>query len=217
MLRTVTTKFFSLFITVFYKYVGTRFRTDCFKSFWDRFYVLFEKIGRKFDIIAENYQKLYDDLVDKEIAMAGISSSDSILIMGCGSLPSTTVLIAQKTQASIVAIDTDTHAIQEAQGYLKNHHIAGTLSFEHADGLSYSTQPFDIIVILHGVKNQKDLLVQLSTRIKKSQKIIFRTVCDEQGNISDTSLKVSCLFTIKDRVNSPYLGSLDSVLLVKKS
>ena len=89
MLKRITERFFSLFIHIFYKQIGTKIRTDAFKFFFDIFFVVFEKIGFKFDVISNNYVKLYDDIVEKEIKMAKISSNDHILVIGCGSLPAT--------------------------------------------------------------------------------------------------------------------------------
>ena len=63
MLRRITEGFFSLFIYIFYRQIGTKFRTDVFKFFWDIFFVVLEKIGFKFDVISSNYIKLYDDIL----------------------------------------------------------------------------------------------------------------------------------------------------------
>ena len=48
MLKRITERFFSLFIDIVYKQIGTKFRTDAFKIFWDYFFVVLEKIGLKF-------------------------------------------------------------------------------------------------------------------------------------------------------------------------
>ena len=216
MLRRITEKFFSLFIHIFYKQIGTKFRTDAFKFFLDIFFVVLEKAGFRFDVISSNYIKLYTDLVEKEISMAKISSKDRILIMGCGSLPATSALIAMKTKADIVAIDTDQRAVQEASQYFKNLNLNGQITVEHADGLKYPVDEFDVIFVLHGVRQQKEVLIFLAENMKGKTRIIFRTVCDEKGKPSGKSLDVSNLFSVEDCVRSEYLGSVDSLLLSKK-
>lgn len=216
MLRRITEGFFSLFIYIFYRQIGTKFRTDVFKFFWDIFFVVLEKIGFKFDVISSNYIKLYDDIVEKEICMAKISSKDRILVIGCGSLPATTALIAMKTKAEITTIDTDLKAAHEASYFFKNLNLERQITVEHADGLKYPISKFDVIFVLYGVQQQKEILTYLAENMQDTTKIIFRTVCDTQGRLSNKSIDVSRLFLVKDRVSSEYLGSVDSLLLLKK-
>lgn len=216
MLRRITEGFFSLFIYIFYRQIGTKFRTDVFKFFWDIFFVVLEKIGFKFDVISSNYIKLYDDIVEKEICMAKISSKDRILVIGCGSLPATTALIAMKTKAEITTIDTDLKAAHEASYFFKNLNLECQITVEHADGLKYPISKFDVIFVLYGVQQQKEILNYLAENMQDTTKIIFRTVCDTQGRLSNKSIDVSRLFLVKDHVSSEYLGSVDSLLLLKK-
>jgi len=216
MLRRITEGFFSLFIYIFYRQIGTKFRTDVLKFFWDIFFVVLEKIGFKFDVISSNYIKLYDDIVEKEICMAKISSKDRILVIGCGSLPATTALIAMKTKAEITTIDTDLKAAHEASYFFKNLNLERQITVEHADGLKYPISKFDVIFVLYGVQQQKEILNYLAENMQDKTKIIFRTVCDTQGRLSNKSLDVSRFFLVKDHVSSEYLGSVDSLLLLKK-
>jgi len=216
MLRRITEGFFSLFIYIFYRQIGTKFRTDALKFFWDIFFVVLEKIGFKFDVISSNYIKLYDDIVEKEICMAKISSKDRILVIGCGSLPATTALIAMKTKAEITTIDTDLKAAHEASYFFKNLNLECQITVEHADGLKYPISKFDVIFVLYGVQQQKEILNYLAENMQDKTKIIFRTVCDTQGRLSNKSLDVSRFFLVKDHVSSEYLGSVDSLLLLKK-
>jgi hypothetical protein len=216
MLRRITEGFFSLFIYIFYRQIGTKFRTDALKFFWDIFFVVLEKIGLKFDVISSNYLKLYEDIVEKEICMAKISSKDRILVIGCGSLPATTALIAMKTKAEITTIDTDLKAAHEASYFFKNLNLERQITVEHADGLKYPISKFDVIFVLYGVQQQKEILNYLAENMQDTTKIIFRTVCDRQGRLSNNSIDVSRLFLVKDHVSSEYLGSVDSLLLLKK-
>ena len=216
MLRRITEGFFSLFIYIFYRQIGTKFRTDALKFFWDIFFVVLEKIGFKFDVISSNYIKLYDDIVEKEICMAKISSKDRILVIGCGSLPATTALIAMKTKAEITTIDTDLKAAHEASYFFKNLNLERQITVEHADGLKYPISKFDVIFVLYGVQQQKEILNYLAENMQDTTKIIFRTVWDTQGRLSNKSIDVSRLFLVKDHVSSEYLGSVDSLLLLKK-
>jgi len=212
----MTEGFFSLFIYIFYRQIGTKFRTDALKFFWDIFFVVLEKTGLKFDVISSNYMKLYDDIVEKEVGMAKISSTDRILVIGCGSLPATTALIAMKTKAEITTIDIDRRAVHEASYFFKNLNLKHQITVEKADGLKYPINKFDVIFVLYGVQQQKEILAYLAENMQDATKIIFRTVCDTQCNLSNKSIDLSSLFLVEDHVSSEYLGSVDSLLLLKK-
>ena len=214
--KRITEKFFSLFVTIIYKQIGTKIRTDAFKFFFNSFFIVVEKAGLKFKIISSNYIKLYDDIVEKEINMAKISSTDKILVMGCGSLPATSALLAIKTKANVTAIDINQKSLQDASLYLKNLQLNDKIILEHADGQKYPVDTFNFIFILHGVRPQKQILHYVAENIQKKTKIIFRTFLDEKDKTSNTSQNITDFFLIENNVRSEYLGSIDSLLLSKK-
>ena len=214
--KRITEKFFSLFVTIIYKQIGTKIRTDALKFFFNSFFIVVEKAGLKFKIISSNYIKLYDDIVEKEINMAKISSTDKILVMGCGSLPATSALLAIKTKANVTAIDINQKSLQGASLYLKNLQLNDSIILEHADGQKYPIDTFNVIFILHGVRPQKQILRYVAENMQKKTKIIFRTVLDEKDKTSNTSQNITDLFLIENNVRSEYLGSIDSLLLSKK-
>ncbi len=59
----------------------------------------------------------------KEIKMAKITSQDKVLLIGCGILPSETVLIAQQTKARIIGIDNSIKACNIAQSYVQKKYL----------------------------------------------------------------------------------------------
>ncbi len=215
--KRITEIFFSLFVTITYKQIGTKIRTDALKFFFDFFFIVVEKAGLKFKIISSNYIKLYDDIVEKEINMAKISSTDKILVMGCGSLPATSALLAIKTKANVTAIDINQKSAQDASLYFKNLNVESQITVEHADGLHYPVDRFDIIFVLHGVQQQDKILKYLAENMQDKTKIIFRTVCDENGKLSNNSLDLSRFFSVEGSVRSECLGAVDSLLLSKKA
>ena len=110
----LTKKFLSFSQRIFFEELGDKFNVKSLKKTMDFLYVIFEKICIKFEIISKYYLDLYQELIDKEIKMAGISSVDTILVVGCGSLPTTSVLIAKKTNAIVKGVDIDPRAINNA-------------------------------------------------------------------------------------------------------
>jgi protein-L-isoaspartate O-methyltransferase len=97
-------------------------------------------------------------MVEKEIKMAKINSDDLVLVIGCGSLPTTTVLISMKTGANVVSVDVDKKSIRDAAQYIKNLHLGDKIKLKHANGLNYSVKNFDVIFVLYGITKQEEML-----------------------------------------------------------
>jgi len=142
MSKRVIERFFSFAKRMFFDEISTKFHPGSAKKFMD----------------LSNYLKMYQELVDKETEMANISSKDLILVIGCGSLPITAVLISMKTKAHVIAIDRDHKAVKDAIKYIKRLHLEGYIEIEHADGLFYPLNKFDAIFLLYGVTRQEELL-----------------------------------------------------------
>jgi protein-L-isoaspartate O-methyltransferase len=192
---------------IFYEVISPKFKKDLLKGMMDFLYILFEKIAIKFNIISLNYIKLYSDIVQKEIMMAEINSKDSIIIIGCGTLPSTSILISMKTKAKIVAIDRDIKAIKRANIFLSNIYN-NKIILEYANGLNYPIHKFDVIMILYGVTNLKQIFNYLYQNMKSDARVIVRTNEEKKNSYFYK-------FNISDKVESKYLGQIYSYLLKK--
>jgi len=209
-------RFFILVQSVVFRRIGNSFPTNSFKRFMDRLFVTVEKIGSKFQIFSEQYLNMYQEIVEKEIRMSPVKKKDRILIIGSGSLPTTAVLFALKTKASIVAIDKDPQAVDAATNYVKQFSLGNRLIIEHADGFSYPLSGFDVIVVLYGVTQQAEMIEHLAIHMHSDTRVIVRIVTDTKGNILDDQINLSKYFVVKEQARSESLGSVVSFLLMKK-
>jgi len=217
MVKRIFEKFFSLTQYIIFRQIGTKLEVSSLKKLMDSLFVFFEKIGHKFDIISFNYLKMYDEMVEKEIKMADISPEDHILVIGCGPLPVTSVLLAIKTKAIIASIDNNHKAIKEALQYIKNHNLENRINLECADGLNYSVKKFDLIFVLYGVKQQKEILKYLANNVGNKIRVIIRSTTDICDKILGENTELSQFFVVKDSTRSGSLGAIDSFLLLKKN
>lgn len=193
---------------IFYEKISPKFKKNSLKEIIDFLYVMFEKIAIKFNIISINYLNLYEEIVQKEIKMANIVKSDSIIVIGCGTLPSTPLLISMKTKAKVVAIDKDKKAIKGAKNFLSNINLKNTIKLIHANGLNYPINDFDVIIFLYGVKNLDKIIDNLYDKITSGKRIIIRT----NNEINNSFFK---RFNIISHVESKYLGEVNSYLIKK--
>jgi precorrin-6B methylase 2 len=209
-------RFFSFSRYLFFDVISVKFRTDSTKKLMDFSYAIFEKVATKFDIISSNYLKMYHELVDKEINMVGISQNDQVIIIGCGSLPITAILVASKTNAQVIAIDKDNSAVKEANKYIRNHHLEDRVKIEHADGEFYPLKKFDVIYLSYGMKNKEKIFNIITKNTKKNSRIIFRTVIGSQLENKKHTTELSKWFLVKDSIKSNTLPPAGSYLLLKK-
>ena len=214
---TTTEKFLSLIQHIWFREIGTKLRTNMFKIFFDKLFVIFEKAGSKFDIISNNYLKMYDEIVEKEIKMANVSMKDSVLVIGCGPLPATSALVSLKTRANIVSVDNDSIAVKEASKYIKKLNLEKLIQIEHADGFNYSLEKFNLIFVLYGINDPKKILELIAKKMNKDARVVFRTTIDFQGKTLGETFNLSDHFIIKNCVRSESMGSVDSFLLLKKN
>ena len=206
----IANKLLSYSREIFYEKISPKYKKNKLKSLMDFLYVIFEKFAIKFNIISLNYLDLYSDLVMKEIKMAKIKSNDSVLVIGCGTLPSSSLILYNETKAKIVALDKDKNAIKGAKKFLSNIQMADKIILKHANGLNYPLNDFNVIIILYGVKNLEKIIDFLDKKANKNSKIIIRT--NNQINI-----KLFDKFKIINKVESKYLGEVNSYLISKKN
>lgn len=216
MLKSVSNKLFAYAIIVFFQKFPHKFRVTSLKNLIDFAYIIFEKFAYSFDIIADYYIEFYNEIVEKEIKMAKITSNDLVLVIGCGSIPATSVLISKKTNARTVSIDYDSKAIKKADLFSNKIKLERVMSFKHANGLNYQINNYDVIFILYGVKQQREVLENISKNMNFNARVIYRTthdIIDEKVGGIDF---LSKFFIIIEYFNSDKIILSKSYLLKKK-
>lgn len=77
-----------------------------------------EKLCSQIPFLVHLYARPYRRVLEREIELAGITSQDRVLNIGCGSIPFTAIYIAQMTGAHVTAVDCDPQAVRAAKGCL---------------------------------------------------------------------------------------------------
>jgi len=80
-----------------------------------QFIARLEKVVSHSRWLSALYIAPYKKVLDREIAIANVDSDDVVLNIGCGAIPFTAILLAQKTDAFVYAIDRDLRAVKAAQ------------------------------------------------------------------------------------------------------
>jgi len=210
-------RLFSFAKKIFYEDISPRFNVRSFKNIMNLFYVVFEKIVINFEFLSQGYIDMYKEFVEKEVCLANISSKDNVLVIGCGSVPATSILISRNSDPkNIASIDYDLKAIKNAIQFI-NHSISDkNLKFEHVDGMNYPVDNFDVIFVLYGIKKTEEILEYLSFKIKDTCRIIFRTTTDSIDKTLREKKLLEKYFKIEKSTYSEELKDTVSFLLVKK-
>jgi histidine 2-aminobutanoyltransferase len=197
--------------------IGNHIKPGSFKRTMDIAFVLFEKIAFAFEDASKFYINVYQEMVDNELRLLKKYQLQKILVVGSGSIPATPILIAKKSNAHVVCIDIDTHAIKKSETLIKRMQLNNKITVKSGDGIHFPFEEFDAIFILYGMKSQKEIIDSLSQFLPEHIPVILRVVPqNDNALIDNTSFDLSSLFTVKNKVRSRSWGLLDSYLLERK-
>lgn len=145
------------------------------EEMFSRFVAIVEKILANIKFLSHLYLKVYESLVEKEIEMASIGKEDKVVHIGCGAVPYTSQLIAEKTGASVVGIDNDSCAIKLAEKYIRGKaNLTGKLTLQLVDTRNFLISDFDVVVISHTIRPQKEVLETIIGSMKQGARLIYR-------------------------------------------
>lgn len=187
-----------------------------FKKIVDYMFELVEKITMKLEKLLPLYSRYYEDLIDNEIRLAKISSLTRVVHIGCGSIPSTSILIAKKTGANVVGIDKNPHAVEKARYCINKLGFDDKIQIKHADAVNFPIKEFDVIVISHGVESRDKILRNISKSIKENTVVIFRTFSTNLGELAKYDAFLNDIFDVNDIARHKRHGLVISVSLSKK-
>lgn len=195
--------------------VSDKFDAIALKSIVDKLFIITEKIIIHFPKFLPFYINYYQDIIDQEIKLANITSKSLILHVGCGSIPASSMLLAQKTNASVVGIDRDAHAIKKAKMCIKTLHLSDKITVKKKDATKINLSSFDVILISQGIMPKQLFLQQLSKKISNNQLVILRSFSQHQS-LDDHDNFLKDYYFIKDIFCHTTHGSTTSVILQKK-
>jgi|YNPBryantNP2012_1023418.scaffolds.fasta_scaffold14480_1 precorrin-6B methylase 2 len=209
----ITRGLFRLMHRIVFKEIGSRIRTDALKNLTDLIYSLFEKISFQIPILVSIYMSLYDDAIEKEIKIADIKKDDEVLVIGCGALPATPVLIAKRVNANVTCIDHDITVIKKAEDFIRSMDLSDKVTVKHAEASEYPLDGFSVILIVYGVKKPETVMRHVAEHSDKNTRILLRATINNKNEIS---VNIPENLEVKNKIRLDSLGSVDSLLLTKR-
>ncbi|MEM4245466.1 MAG: class I SAM-dependent methyltransferase [Candidatus Nanoarchaeia archaeon] len=177
------------------------------KRFMDRLIRWLEKFLSRHRILAQLYFVFFKKMTLDEFAMIQLPAGASVVHIGCGSFPHTSMLLAQTRGWNITGIDRDRHAVEHAQHIINDHRLSDTIRIVVGDGKDFDVSSFDFIIVSHGIEPKKEVLEHLSNQMKKDACILFRTTWDRLHGLYGTeqipnSLEIKASYDRIDGITS---------------
>ena len=150
--------------------------------------------------------------ISQEVAALHPTAGEKILHLGCGSLPTASLLIAQAAPVHVVGIDNNKMAVRLAQGFIKRKKLAESITIQYGDGGYFPIGDFDAIFIAINVWPLDRVLRHLATTMKPSARILCRSSHDDAESILKAD-EFTSVFTINSILKHP---NTESVLLSRR-
>lgn len=210
------TKIKSKLTRFFIEKIGIKLDVHKLKRFIDLGFVIVEKILIKFKKLHPLYFDFYDEMIENEIKLADISEDDTVLHIGCGSIPVTPILLAKKSGAQVTSIDDNLLSVKQAISCVLESNASDKVQIHHQEAFHSPVDKFNVIIISQGIRPRKEFLTHVSKSMKRDARVIYRTSSSPNGKIAQSDLFLKDIFNIDKIVAQEKNGLLLSILLFKK-
>jgi len=181
-----------------------------FKKLLDKIYFLFEITSNHFPFFASMYIYFHKYSVFKEIKMSKLEKNENILHIGCGAIPYTTIILAEKLKCNVVGIDKYEDVIINANKLLKRMGLQDKINLKQGDGENYDITNYDAVIISYGIGNTDIVLKNVISKAKTNTKIILRR------SITDTNQYLIDMIQKKSIKKERSLLTEESILFIKE-
>jgi len=143
--------------------------SNCFWELADNWSYKNEKIAKLYNrFIGKEYQKEYQNCT--------IPSNVNILHIGCGAYPLTEIVLAGCNAGHITGIDKNPKTVTQARHVIKKNKLEDRITIIHGDGLDFSVEDFDVIIVSSCSLPKVKILQHLFQKAKSQCTIIVREV-----------------------------------------
>ena len=148
----------------------------------------------------------------KAVKIADVKSTDKVLFIGSGILPSQCIIIAEETGANVLGIDNSKKAVDLSIKYINKIGLSNKIYIKHGDGAKIPVNDFDAVFIAINVWPINNILNNLAKNLKKDARILYKSYNDDISQILENE-NLNNVFEVKDKIVNPLS---QSNLLIKK-
>lgn len=140
------------------------------------FWELADTLSYKNEKIAMLYNRFIGKEYEKEYENCTIASNVDILHIGCGAYPLTEIVLASCSTGHIVGIDKNLQTVTQARQVIKKNKLEDRITITHGDGLDFSVENFDVIIVSSCSLPKVQILKHLFQKAKSQSTIVVREV-----------------------------------------
>lgn len=139
-----------------------------------------ESMLERSKFLSNLYTKFFTKMTIEEFSMTGIDpmKNANVLVIGCGPVPHTLVILGKNTNWNIRGIDKDASAVEKARDVIRENNLEDRVKVEKEEGLNVDLKDYDLIVIAYGVEPKEKILERVLNEKSPDAKVIYRTAWD---------------------------------------
>lgn len=127
-----------------------------------------------YPILFKLYSFPYKHILQREIALAGITNKDRVLNIGCGAVPFSAIYTSRITGAEVVGLDFDAEACRRAVKTVSEMGLADSIIIRKGDGARIDPSGFTVVLVALQAAPKKKILENLLKQGASGLRIIFR-------------------------------------------
>ncbi len=133
-----------------------------------------EKLASRSPALTELYSLPYRTVVQREIALAGISRGETILHVGCGAVPFTAIHAVRLAGVRAVALDCDPDAVRAARACTGRLDLNQTIEVILSNAAVDVPGDFDAAIVALQAEPKEQILRNLLTAGPPDVRVVFR-------------------------------------------
>lgn len=147
------------------------------KGIHDKIIFNLELILERSKFLSNLYTKFFTKMTLEEFSMAGIDplKNANVLVIGCGPVPHTLIILGKNTRWNIKGIDKDINAVERARNMIRENNLEDRVRVENEEGLNVDLKEYELIVIAYGVEPKEKVLERVLNEKPSNAKVIYRT------------------------------------------
>lgn len=148
------------------------------RSLHNVFIRFIEKVFERSKLLTSIYIAFFTKMTLDEFSRVSIPEDGKVLVIGCGSIPHTVIILAREKQWRITGIDRDSEAIEKARALVERYGLKEKVTITEGDGLTFGLSGYDLIVVAHGVEPKGKVLERVVEDMDAKAVVLFRTTWD---------------------------------------
>ena len=150
----------------------------------------------------------------KEFSITPIPDNAKVLIIGCGSLPHTMIILGLEKKWKITGIDIDPKAVKKAKSMIKKYKLKGEIEIIQNNGLTVDLTGYDLIVVSYDVQPKDKMLERIIKDMDDKTLILYRTTWESFEKIYGKEKIAKNVNILKTFYRSDFIKS---ILMIRRT